>query len=166
MGQWLLFRAGVVTFNLIYSLLSCAFFSSVFIYYRCYKHKLQTRIINNSLNGILWALHPHSSFYSQPPMWQASLFTGLWMFTGPRITGLKNKSCSVLRWISVWRQPFIWRELSETGMSSWPPNVLLSCSLFERTFHWFFELGIPFHRSEKSWEKCHALLQSSIYNLV
>lgn len=161
MGQWLLFRAGVVTFNLIYSLLSCAFFWSVFIYYRCYEHKLQTRIINNSLNGILWASHPHSSFYSQPPMWQALLFTGLWMSVG-----LKNKSFSVLRWISVWRQPLIWRQLSETGMSSWPPNMLLHCSLFEGTFHWLFELGIPFHRSKESREKCHALLQSSIYNLV
>ena len=139
MGQWLLYRAGVITFNLIYSLLTCAFFWRVFIYYRCYKHELQTRIINNALNGILQAPPSRPSFYSQPPVWQAPLFTGLWMSVG-----LKNKSFSVLRYISVWRQPLIWRELKDTGMSSCFPKVLLSGRFLEGTFHWFFELVIPF----------------------
>lgn len=140
MGQCLLYRAGVVTLNLFYSLLSCAFFWSMFIYYRCYKHKLHTRIINNSLNGILWATSPHPSFYSQHSMWQTLLLTGLWMSVG-----LKNESFSVPGYTAISRQ-LMWRELRDTGMSSFSPSVFLSHPLLEGTSHCFFELQTPFIR--------------------
>lgn len=139
MGQCLSYRAGVVTFNLIYSLLSCAFFWSVFIYYRCYKHKRQTRIINNSLNGILWATPPRPSLYSQHPMWQTPLLISLWMSVG-----LRHKFFSVRAYIAVGRQQLMWRELRDTGMSSYSPKVFLSHPLLEGTSHCFFELGTPF----------------------
>lgn len=92
MGQWLLYRTGVVTFNLIYSLLSCAFFWSVFIYYRRYKHKLQTRIINNSPNGIFVSTTSLPVF-SLP----TSHMRGTIVYRPANVWRLKNKSYSVLR---------------------------------------------------------------------
>lgn len=159
MGQCLLYRAGVVTFNLIYSLLSCAFFWSVFIYYRCYKHKLQTRIINNSLNGILWATPSRPSFYSQHSMCQTPLLTCLWMSVR-----LKNKSLSVLGHTAVSRWQLTWRELRDTGMSSCSPKKCLSAIHFLKehpvSLSWKHPLQIKW-----AWEKGCALWQLYIYNL-
>lgn len=122
MGQCLLYRAEIVTFNLIYSLLNCAFFWSMFICNRCYKHKLQTRIINNFLDTILRATSPCSPFHPQPPIRQEPLFIGLLMsYCGP-----ENKSSSVLRCISV-----IGGNWGTVGCSQVPPKVLLGHPFLE-----------------------------------
>lgn len=57
MGQCLLYRSGIVTFNLIHSSLSSGFVLSVFIYCQCCKHKIYNKIINNALNSLsaIWA---------------------------------------------------------------------------------------------------------------